>query len=128
MKFGTRIIHSGHEIDPYTNGLSIPIYQVSTYKQDSVHHFGKYDYAGPTILLMRLEESIAQLENGTRGSRSLREWPQSLPCFSFLCRRSPCRLRGCVRRDLPRPYHPNRLGIEAFVDTTDLAAIRAAIR
>lgn len=68
MKKGTRIIHTGREIDPYTNGLSIPIYQVSTYKQESVDHFGKYDYArsdNPTR--EALEETIALLENGTRG-------------------------------------------------------------
>ena len=68
MKFGTRLLHNGHEIDPFTKGLSIPIYQVSTYQQDSVDHFGKYDYArsdNPTR--EALEETIALLENGTRG-------------------------------------------------------------
>ncbi len=45
MKFGTRIIHTGHTIDPTTGAVSIPIYQTSTFRQESVDHFGKYDYA-----------------------------------------------------------------------------------
>jgi cystathionine beta-lyase/cystathionine gamma-synthase len=68
MKFGTRIIHNGHEVEPHTKALGVPIHQVSTFQQDSVDHFGKYDYArsgNPTR--EALEETIAQLENGTRG-------------------------------------------------------------
>src|SRR6266581_9008136 len=68
MKIGTKIIHSGHEIDPYTKGLSVRIYQVSTFAQESVDQFGKYDYArsgNPTR--EALEETIAGLENGSRG-------------------------------------------------------------
>ena len=33
MKFGTKVIHSGLEIDPSTGAIITPIYQTSTYVQ-----------------------------------------------------------------------------------------------
>lgn len=68
MKFGTKLIHNGNEIDPITGALSIPIYQTSTYHQKGIDDFGKYDYSrsgNPTR--EALENTIAQLENGYRG-------------------------------------------------------------
>lgn len=132
MKLGTRIIHGGHEIDPYTNGLSIPIYQVSTYKQDSVHHFGRYDYArsdNPTR--EALEESIAQLENGTRGfafASGMAAISSVLLLFSSGDHLVVCEdVYGGTYRVLTSLF--NRLGIEAtFVDTADLDAVKGAIR
>ncbi len=132
MKFGTRIIHSGHEIDPYTNGLSVPIYQVSTYKQKSVHEFGRYDYArsdNPTR--EALEESIALLENGSRGfafASGMAAISSALLIFSQGDHLVVCEdVYGGTYRVLTALFA--RLGIEAtFVDTTDLSAVRAAIR
>ncbi len=132
MKFGTRIIHNGHEIDPHTKGLSIPIYQVSTYKQESVHHFGKYDYArsdNPTR--EALEETIALLENGARGfafASGMAAISSVLLLFSPGDHLVVCEdVYGGTYRILTSLFA--RLGIEAtFVDTTDLSAIRAAIR
>lgn len=68
MKFGTKLIHNGNEIDEVTGALSIPIYQASTYHQKDIDSFGKYDYSrsgNPTR--EALENTIAQLENGYRG-------------------------------------------------------------
>lgn len=68
MKFGTKIIHNKHSIDQHTGALSVPIHQVSTFAQESVDHFGKYDYArsgNPTR--DALEETVALLENGSHG-------------------------------------------------------------
>lgn len=67
MKFGSKLIHNGHEIDRTTGALSIPIYQVSTYEQD-VFTPQEYYYsrsANPTR--KALEETIAILEGGTKG-------------------------------------------------------------
>jgi cystathionine beta-lyase len=132
MKFGTRIIHNGHETDPYTNGLSVPIYQVSTYRQESVHKFGKYDYArsdNPTR--EALEETIALLENGTRGfafASGMAAISSVLLIFSPGDHLVVCEdVYGGTYRVLTNLFA--RLGIEAtFVDTTDLSAIRASIR
>ena len=68
MKFGTKLIHNGNEIDKQTGALSIPIYQASTYHQDNIEENQEYDYSrsgNPTR--KALESTIAQLENGTTG-------------------------------------------------------------
>jgi len=68
MRFGTKLIHNGNEIDEETGALSIPVYQASTYHQKDIDNFGKYDYSrsgNPTR--EALENTIAQLENGYRG-------------------------------------------------------------
>jgi cystathionine beta-lyase len=132
MKFGTRILHNGHEIDPFTKGLSIPIYQVSTYQQDSVDHFGKYDYArsdNPTR--EALEETIAHLENGTRGfafASGMAAISSVLLLFSPGDHLVVCEdVYGGTYRVLTSLF--SRLGIVVtFVDTTNPDNIRAAIR
>lgn len=68
MKFGTKLIHNGNEIDKHTGALSIPIYQVSTYHQEDLDKPQEYDYSrsgNPTR--KALEETIALLEGGDRG-------------------------------------------------------------
>lgn len=132
MKIGTKIIHTGHEIDPYTKGLSTPIYQVSTYKQESVDHFGKYDYGrsdNPTR--EALEETIAQLENGVRGfafASGMAAISSVLLIFSPGDHLVVCEdVYGGTFRILTTLLA--RLGIEAtFVDATSLESIAAAIR
>ncbi|MCX7923566.1 MAG: aminotransferase class I/II-fold pyridoxal phosphate-dependent enzyme [Clostridia bacterium] len=68
MKFGTKLIHNGNEIDKQTGALSIPIYQTSTFHQEDIDKPVEYDYArsgNPTR--KALENSIAALEAGDRG-------------------------------------------------------------
>ncbi|AJE03999.1 trans-sulfuration enzyme family protein [Geobacter pickeringii] len=132
MKFGTRIIHTGHEIDPTTGALSVPIYQTSTFAQESVDHFGKYDYArsgNPTR--EALEETIAQLEGGSRGfafASGMAAISSALLLFSPGDHLVVCEdVYGGTFRVLTRLF--SRLGIEStFVDATDLGAIEAAFR
>uniref|UniRef100_A0A831XF89 cysteine-S-conjugate beta-lyase n=1 Tax=Geobacter metallireducens TaxID=28232 RepID=A0A831XF89_GEOME len=132
MKFGTRIIHSGHTIDPTTGAVSIPIYQTSTYRQKSVDHFGKYDYArsdNPTR--EALEETIALLEGGTRGfafASGMAAISSALLLFSPGDHLVVCEdVYGGTFRVLTQLF--SRLGITAtFVDATDLEAIEAAFR
>lgn len=67
--FSTRAIHAGQPADASTGAVSVPIYQVSTYKQDGIGGFrGGYEYsrsANPTRTA--LEECFASLEGGSRG-------------------------------------------------------------
>jgi cystathionine gamma-synthase len=67
--FSTRAIHAGQAADASTGAVSVPIYQVSTYKQDGIGGFrGGYEYsrsANPTRTA--LEECYASLEGGSRG-------------------------------------------------------------
>lgn len=132
MKFGTRIIHSGHTIDPTTGAVSIPIYQTSTFRQESVDHFGKYDYArsdNPTR--EALEETIALLEGGTRGfayASGMAAISSALLLFSPGDHLVVCEdVYGGTFRVLTQLF--SRLGITStFVDATDLGAIEAAFR
>jgi len=68
MGFGTKLIHNGHEIDPATGALGVPVYQVSTFDQGDLSTPQEFDYArsgNPTR--KALEETIATLEGGAKG-------------------------------------------------------------
>ena len=68
MKFGTKTIHAGQKADPSTGAIMTPIYQTSTYKQDSPGEFKGYEYSrtgNPTRTA--LENNLAALENGKYG-------------------------------------------------------------
>lgn len=67
MKFGTKVIHAGIEPDPTTGAIMTPIYQTSTYAQESPGKHKGYEYArtkNPTRSV--LEANLAALENGKR--------------------------------------------------------------
>jgi cystathionine gamma-lyase len=66
--FSTRAIHSGQPPDPTTGAIITPIYQTSTYVQQSPGVHKGFDYArsiNPTRLAY--ECCVADLENGARG-------------------------------------------------------------
>lgn len=68
MKFETRSIHSGGQIDPRTGAVMPPVYLTSTYKQDGVGQHRGYEYSrtgNPTRSV--LESCIADLEGGEFG-------------------------------------------------------------
>src|ERR1700734_3812022 len=64
--FETLAIHAGQDPDPLTGAVVLPIYQVSTFKQDGVGgQRGGYEYArtaNPTRTA--LEECLTALEDG----------------------------------------------------------------
>ena len=66
--FATRAIHAGQEPDPSTGAIMTPIYATSTYVQSSPGVHKGYDYArtgNPTRTA--LEACVADLEGGARG-------------------------------------------------------------
>ena len=68
MKFGTKAIHAGVEPDPSTGAIMTPIYQTSTYVQESPAKHKGYAYArGANPTRNALQKSIAALENGKFG-------------------------------------------------------------
>src|SRR4051812_42626838 len=68
MKFGTKAIHAGVEPDPTTGAIMTPIYQTSTYVQESPAKHKGYAYArGANPTRNALQKSIAALENGKFG-------------------------------------------------------------
>lgn len=68
MKFATKAIHAGVEPDPTTGAIMTPIYQTSTYVQESPGKHKGYEYArssNPTRTA--LQTALAALENGKHG-------------------------------------------------------------
>ena len=68
MGFSTIAIHAGNEPDVATGAVSVPIYQTSTYAQESLGKNKGYEYArtqNPTRAA--LERNIAALENARFG-------------------------------------------------------------
>ena len=68
MKFGTKAVHAGAEPDQLTGAVMTPIYQTSTYAQESPSKHKGYAYArGANPTRDALQKSIAALENGKFG-------------------------------------------------------------
>lgn len=68
QRFETRAIHAGCKPDPETGAIMTPIYQTSTYAQESPGKHKGYDYSrthNPTRTA--LENNIASLEEGRYG-------------------------------------------------------------
>lgn len=69
MKFNTKAIHGGQEkVDPAYNSVMPPIYQTTTFKQESPGSHKGFEYArsgNPTRAA--LERSLASIENGNYG-------------------------------------------------------------
>ena len=68
LGLATRAIHAGQEPDPSTGAIMPPIYQTSTYVQESPGKHKGYEYSrsqNPTR--MAYERCIADLESGQRG-------------------------------------------------------------
>jgi cystathionine beta-lyase len=64
MKFGTKAVHAGVEPDPSTGAIMTPIFQTSTYVQESPAKHKGYAYArGANPTRNQLQQSIAALEN-----------------------------------------------------------------
>lgn len=68
MKFNTKTIHGGQQVDPSTGAVMPPVYHTSTFAQESPGKHGGYEYsraANPTRTA--LENALASIENGARG-------------------------------------------------------------
>ncbi|WP_104578574.1 cystathionine gamma-synthase [Helicobacter felis] len=68
MHMQTKLIHGGISEDRATGAVSVPIYQTSTYRQESIGGHKGYEYSrsgNPTRFA--LEELIADLEGGLKG-------------------------------------------------------------
>lgn len=68
MKFATKTIHAGQQADQTTGAIMTPIYQTSTYIQESPGKHKGYEYSrtgNPTRTA--LEANLASLENGKYG-------------------------------------------------------------
>ena len=68
MKFATKAIHAGQEPDQSTGAIMTPIFQTSTYVQESPGKHKGFAYArGKNPTRIALEKCIASLENAKHG-------------------------------------------------------------
>lgn len=127
----TLLVHQGQDRDPATGASVVPIYPASTY-----HHAGgvagEYDYSrSGNPSREQVEDAIALLEGGKRGFAYATGMAAVGSALALLKSGdhliAPEDLYGGSWRYISSVL-PQQ-GIEAsFVDTTDLAAIEAAIR
>lgn len=132
MKRKTKLIHGGISGDPHTGAVNVPIYQVSTYKQEEIGVHKGYEYSrtgNPTRFA--LEELIKDLEEGYKGFAFGSGMAAIHAVFTMFNTGDHILLTDDVYGGTYRIFTKvlARLGIEStFVDTTDLEAIRQAIQ
>jgi methionine-gamma-lyase len=136
----TRLVHAGHRPDP-TGSVTVPIYQTSTFAFRSASH-GAALFAGaddgyiytrlgnPTIAA--LEECVAELEHGFGGIATSSGMGAVSALYVALLGQgahmvSTASVYGPSRTLVEK--HLSRFGVTAsFVDTTDVANVKAALR
>jgi cystathionine beta-lyase len=132
MKYGTKILHNGNELDPRTGALSIPIYQVSTFHQHDIENPGQFEYSrsgNPTR--DALEKTLAALENGHQAFAFASGMAATSSALAILEQGDHVvateDIYGGSYRILTRFF--SKFGVEAtFVDMSRLENIEAAIR
>jgi len=129
MKLTTALVHTGVRRDPRTGSVPVPIYQAATFQHPALGESTGYDYsrtANPTRAA--LEQGLADLEGGARGlafSSGMAAIHCALQLFGagdHLVVTSD--LYGGTYRLLEQVLKVDH----TFVDTSDLSAVRAAIR
>ncbi|AXM89695.1 cystathionine gamma-synthase [Anoxybacillus ayderensis] len=132
MRRKTKLIHGGIAGDAHTGAVSVPIYQVSTYKQEAVGVHKGYEYSrtgNPTR--HALEELIKDVEEGYAGF-AFSSGMAAITAVMMLFNSGDHVILtddvyGGTYRVMTKVL--NRLGIAStFVDTSDLANIEAHIQ
>jgi cystathionine beta-lyase/cystathionine gamma-synthase len=132
MGFSTKAIHVGIEPDPSTGSLMTPIHLTSTYAQEELGKNKGYAYsrvANPTRTA--LEKNIAALENGKEGLAFASGMAAEAAVFHLLkagdhviasrnVYGGTYRIAKFVLEDFGLQFD--------FVDTTDLAAVKQAVK
>ncbi|KAB7667261.1 bifunctional cystathionine gamma-lyase/homocysteine desulfhydrase [Bacillus sp. B1-b2] len=132
MKRKTKLIHGGISGDNHTGAVNVPIYQVSTYKQEriGVHKGFEYSRTGnPTR--HALEELIKDLEEGVRGF-AFSSGMAAITAVMMLFKEGDHILLtddvyGGTFRIMTKVL--NKFGIDVtFIDTSDIEEIKSAMK
>lgn len=132
MHIQTKLIHGGISEDPTTGAVSVPIYQTSTYRQNSVGNPKQYEYSrsgNPTRFA--LEELIAELEGGIKGFAFASGLAGIHAVFSLFQSGDHILLGDDVYGGTFRLFDQvlTKSGLEyTIVDTSDLAQVEQAIQ
>jgi cystathionine beta-lyase/cystathionine gamma-synthase len=130
--FHTRAIHAGQHPDPATGSVTVPIYATSTYVQPELGRHLGYEYArvqNPTRFA--LEANLAAIAGGATGHAFASGMSAIAALMTFVKSGEHAvfsrNVYGGTYRFLTQVL--NRYGVESsWVDSSDLGAIRAAIR
>lgn len=132
MRKKTQLIHGGIFGDQKTGAVSVPIYQVSTYKQDGPGKHRGYEYSrtgNPTR--HALEELIKELEGGKRGFAFGSGMAAMTAVMMLFNQGDHILLTDDVYGGSFRVMTKilNRFGLEAtFIDTSDMDSIEKGIK
>ncbi len=131
MRFNTRLIHEAQKPDPLTGAVNPPVYLSSTFQQraPNVHSGYVYGRSGnPTRAV--LEATLGALESGRAGLA----FSSGLGALTTLIEAFPSGSRVVAVDDLYGgtyrlfEHHRRQFGLQVdYVDTTDLARVRAAL-
>lgn len=132
MQFGTKLLHSGQEIDAQTGSIQVPIYLATMFHQTDLQNPTEFDYSrsgNPTR--QALEDKMAQLENGSRGLAFASGMAALSAVFMLLSQGDHLLVtrdcQGGTQRVLGRIF--SRFGIEiSYVDTHIVAEVQKAIQ
>lgn len=132
MRKKTQLIHGGIFGDDHTGAVSVPIFQVSTYKQDGPGNHRGYEYSrtgNPTR--HALEVLIAELESGKRGFAFASGMAATTAVFTLFNQGDHVLVTDDVYGGSFRVITKvlSRFGITAtFIDTSNLAEIEKNIQ
>ncbi len=132
MKFSTKAIHAGQEPDPATGAIMTPIYQTSTFAQESIGVHKGFEYArthNPTR--QALEKCLASLENGKYGLAFASGMAATSCCANLLKAGDHVIVGEDVYGGTYRLFAKvlNKYGIEfTFIDSRDLNVVKKNIR
>src|ERR1700684_4091310 len=132
MKFATKTIHAGQPSEPETGSLIAPIFQTSTYEQDSPGHDKGFSYSrtnNPTR--QRLESVLAELEGVAYAAAFASGLAAENAILQAYLRPGdkiiiPMDVYGGTYRILNKVYQPIGVVVRQ-IDTCDLAAVQNAI-
>lgn len=132
MNIATEAAHIGLEWDTRTGAVTVPIYQTATFRHPGLGRSTGYDYTrsgNPTR--QALEEGIARLEGGARGF-AYASGMAAIANLLLLFKKGDHLvvtedLYGGTYRLFEQVFNQYDLSF-SYVDTTDIAAVRAAVR
>jgi cystathionine gamma-lyase len=130
-RFATRCIHAGQQPDPTTGAIMTPVYQTSTYVQESPGVIKEdYDYARSSNPTRKaLEQNIASLEGGRHGLMFASGLAAQAACIHLLSSGDHAVISDDVYGGTYRQFDKvfRQFGITyTRVDMTDLNATEAA--
>ncbi|WP_145047964.1 PLP-dependent aspartate aminotransferase family protein [Paenibacillus xylanexedens] len=132
LKFDTKLLHFGDEVDKTTGASSVPIYQASTFHHFDIFNPPQHDYSrsgNPTR--QALEDYITLLEGGVRGFA----YSSGMAAISSVFMMFSAGDHIIVTEDVYGGTYRlltsilNRMQIDTtFVDMTDIEEVKAAIQ